>query len=45
MKHILLFSILFCAIGLPTLAELTPQDLDKIRLIINERNQEKKKVL
>ena len=36
MKHILFFSILFCTIALPALAELTPQDLDKIRLIINE---------
>ena len=36
MKHILFFSILFCTIALPALAELMPQDLDKIRLIINE---------
>lgn len=36
MKHILFFSILFCTIALPTLAELMPQDLDKIRLIVNE---------
>ena len=31
-----LFSILFCAIALPALAELTDADLDKIRLIVKE---------
>ena len=36
MKNVLLFSALFCVIALPVLAELTPQDLDKIRLIVNE---------
>ena len=36
MKTILSFSILFCTIALPALAELMPQDLDKIRLIVNE---------
>ena len=36
MKNILLFSILFCAIVLPALGELTDVDLDKIRLIVNE---------
>ena len=37
MKNILLFSILFCAIALPALGELTDAELlDKIRLIINE---------
>ena len=36
MKNVLLFSVLFCAVSLPALAELTPQDLDKIRLIVNE---------
>ena len=36
MKTILLFSILFCAIALPALAELTDADLDKIRLIVRE---------
>ena len=36
MKFILTLSILFCVIALPALGELTPQDLDKIRLIINE---------
>lgn len=38
MKTALLFSVLFCAIVLPALAELTSQDLDKIRLIVNEAN-------
>ena len=36
MKTVLLCSIVFCAIALPTLAELTDADLDKIRLIVNE---------
>jgi ABC-type antimicrobial peptide transport system permease subunit len=36
MKTIFFFSILFYAIALPALGELTPQDLDKIRLIVNE---------
>ena len=36
MKRIFLFSILFCAIALPALAELTDADLDKIRLIVND---------
>jgi septal ring factor EnvC (AmiA/AmiB activator) len=36
MKTIIFFSILFCAIALPSFAELTPQDLDKIRLIVKE---------
>ena len=36
MKFILSLPILFCAIALPALAELTPQDLDKIRLIVKE---------
>ena len=36
MKTAFLISIFFCAIALPTLAELTPQDLDKIRLIVKE---------
>ena len=36
MKAVIFFSILFCAIALPALAELTPQDFDKIRLIVNE---------
>ena len=36
MKTILALSILFCALALPTVAELTDADLDKIRLIVNE---------
>ena len=36
MKTVIFFSILFCTIALPALADLTPQDLDKIRLIVNE---------
>ena len=36
MKTILLFSILFCAIALPALGELTDADLDKIRLIVKD---------
>ena len=36
MKTVLLCLILFCAIALPALAELTDADLDKIRLIVNE---------
>ena len=36
MKTIFLFSILFCAIAIPTLAELTEADLNKIRLILKE---------
>ena len=36
MKTILLFSILFSAIALPTFAELTDTDLDKIRLIVKD---------
>ena len=36
MKTILTLSILFCAIALPALSELTDADLDKIRLIVND---------
>ena len=36
MKTVIFFAILFYAIALPALGELTPQDLDKIRLIVNE---------
>ena len=36
MKTIFLFSILFCAITMPALAELTEADLNKIRLIVND---------
>ena len=36
MKTVLLFSILFCGIAMPSFAELTDADLDKIRLIVKE---------
>ena len=36
MKTIIFFSILFCTLALPVFGELTPQDLDKIRLIVKE---------
>ena len=36
MKTILALSILFCAIALPALAELTDADLNEIRLIVND---------
>ena len=36
MKHVLLFSILLCAIALPAIGELTDADLDKIRLIVKD---------
>ena len=36
MKSILYFSILLCAIAIPSFAELTDADLDKIRLIVKE---------
>ena len=36
MKKLLALSILFCAIAMPALAELTDADLDKIRLLVNE---------
>ena len=36
MKKVLLFSILFCAVVLPGIAELTDADLNEIRLIVNE---------
>lgn len=39
MKFIFCVSLCLCTIGLPSFAELTPQDLDKIRLIIYEENQ------
>ena len=40
MKTILVLSILFSAIAMPTFAELTDADLDKIRLIVKEEIQE-----
>ena len=36
MKTILALSILFCAIAMPALGELTDADLNKIRLIVKE---------
>ena len=39
MKTILVLSMLFCAIALPALGELTDADLDKIRLIVKEEVQ------
>lgn len=36
MKTTLFFSILFCAIALPALGDLTDTDLNRIRSIINE---------
>ena len=36
MKNIFLFSILFCAIALPALGDLTDTDLNRIQSIINE---------
>ena len=36
MKTILALSILFCAIALPSLGELTDADLNQIRLIVKE---------
>ncbi len=40
MKNVFLFSILFCAIALPALGELTDTDFNRIRLIINEEIEE-----
>ena len=36
MKTVIVLSILFCAIALPALGELTDADLNKIRLIVKE---------
>ena len=36
MKTVIALSILFCAIALPAVGELTDADLDKIRLIVKE---------
>ena len=35
-KTFIFFSILFCALAVPALAELTDADLDKIRLIVKD---------
>lgn len=40
MKTILFLLVLFCAIALPALGDLTDTDLNKIRLIINEEVEE-----
>ena len=45
MRYILLFSILFCAIASPALAQLTPQDLNKIRLIVIEEIQKESSII
>ena len=45
MKTILVFSMLFFLIALPALGELTPQDLDKIRLIVKEEIEKEIKPL
>ena len=36
MKTIIVLSILFCAIAMPAISELTDADLDKIHLIVKE---------
>lgn len=36
MKNVLLLSIIFCTIALPTLGDLTPENLNQIRLIVKE---------
>ncbi|RKU28790.1 hypothetical protein C6497_08500 [Candidatus Poribacteria bacterium] len=36
MKNVLLLSIFFCTIALPTLADLTSDNLNQIRLIVKE---------
>ena len=36
MKTILLFSILYCAIAMPAMSELSDADLNEIRLIVND---------
>lgn len=43
MKTIFLFSILFCVITLPTLGELTVQDIEKIDAKIKESEARTKK--
>lgn len=40
MKTIIALSILLCVIALPTFAELTDEDLNKIRLIVKEEIKE-----
>ena len=43
MKTVLLFSILFWAIALPVLGDLTETDLNKIRLVVKEEIKEELK--
>ena len=43
MKNVWLFSIVFSTIALPALGELTPEDLDKLRLILKEEIKEELK--
>ena len=43
MKTFIFSTILFCAIALPALSELTDADLDKIRLIVKEEIKEELK--
>ena len=40
MKNVLLLSIIFCTIALPTLGDLTPENLNQIRLIVKEEIEE-----
>jgi septal ring factor EnvC (AmiA/AmiB activator) len=40
LKSIFCFSVCLCTIALPALAELTPQELNQIRLIIKEEIKE-----
>lgn len=42
MKNILALSILFCAIAIPALAELTAEDFEKIRQIVKDSETELK---
>jgi uncharacterized protein YoxC len=45
MKILIFLSLLFCALTVPALAELTDADLDKIRLIVKEEISEEIKPL
>ena len=42
MKNIIVFSILFCVIAMPAFAELTVEDLEKIRQIVKDSETELK---
>lgn len=39
LRYIFCFSVCLCAIAFPSLAQLTPQDLNEIRLIVKEENK------